>query len=357
VGRLGGDEFIIVLNELDRAEDAVPVAENILQAFRTIFRFDQREFLITVSIGIALYPDDGEQPHELLRKADTAMYRSKEEGRNTLSFITDEMNRGIARRLELEEALRGAMAGDELSIQYQPLVNAGRRINSAEALLRWHSPTLGFVSPAEFIPIAEQLGNIIPIGRHVLEQAIGFAASIRQANPDFSVAVNVSPVQFRDAGLTRHIRETLEHHRLPAEALTLEITEGVVLNKNRAIAEILDQLHALGVRIAMDDFGTGYSSFNYLRQFPFTILKIDRSYIIGISGDKGDDKLVSSIISMAHGLGLEVVAEGVETEQQRAYLEQHHCDYIQGYLYSRPLAPEPFREFIGGWTPRDAGHS
>jgi len=344
VGRLGGDEFVIILDDLGDESEAVSIADNILNKFRHAFSFEQRKFVLTASIGISVYPNDGMEPAELLRQADTAMYKSKEEGRNTISFITSEMNQGVARRLTLEEQLRSALDNHEFYIHYQPLIGVAKEnIVSAEALLRWNNSILGTVSPDEFIPISEQLGTIIDIGRYVLIEAISFAKHCRETiDKDFSVSVNVSPVQFRDDKLATFITELLKEHKLPGTALSLEITEGVLLSGYKAVTTTLQNLHDLGIKISMDDFGTGYSSFNYLRRYPFSTLKIDRSYIEDISINVDEHKLVSSIISMAKGLGLTVVAEGVETEQQLQYLKMHQCDLIQGYYFSKPLPSDDF---------------
>lgn len=348
VGRLGGDEFVVILGDLDHENQALAISDNILNRFREPFSFDHREFVLTTSIGISIYPNDGMEPAELLRQADTAMYQSKEEGRNTISFITPEMNEGVARRLSLEEELRNALKKGEFSIHYQPLIGVKENaIIGAEALLRWNNPKLGFVSPDEFIPISEQLGSIIEIGRHVLTEAIRFGKKCREmTQSDFSIAINISPVQFRDNELTTIVEKLLKQNSMPGSALSLEITEGLLLSGHKNVTDILSHLNNMGIKISMDDFGTGYSSFNYLRQYPFSILKIDRSYIQGISVNQNDHKLVSSIISMARGLGLIVVAEGVETKEQLVFLRSIQCDRIQGYYYSKPLPASEFFSYL-----------
>ncbi len=348
VGRLGGDEFIVLLGGLTDAEDAQPVAENLLSRFREPFLQDGREMVLTASIGIAFFPDDGDSAAELLRNADIAMYQSKERGRDICQYFTKTMNQGIARRLALEEQLRGALAGGEFHLCYQPVIDiASRAVVGAEALLRWHNAALGEVFPAEFIPVAEQTGLILDIGRYVLTEAIGKTVEWqRHGKTAFSIAVNVSPRQFRDPGLPAFIHDNLQRMDCHAEGLVLEITEGVLLSGHAHVESTLDALQTLGVGIAMDDFGTGYSSLSYLRRYPFDTLKIDRSFIHDITVDSADRELVSATIAMARSLGLKVVAEGVETEEQFDYLAAQGCDLAQGYLFSRPILPEEFVKMI-----------
>lgn len=342
VGRLGGDEFIVLLSNLTDAEDALPVARKILQEMRLPFRIAQRDLVVTASIGIALYPDNGSAPPELLRNADTAMYASKAGGRNTIHFFTPEMNQGVSRRLLLEEQLRGALSNNELNVLFQPLIDLrDSSIIGAEALLRWQNPTLGAVPPDEFIPVAEQTGMIVPIGEFVLSEAIRMAEQwTSRFNPAFKVAVNVSPRQFRDEGLVEFIRDKLSHSKLNGQCLELEITEGVLMDNHSYINNALAELCRMNIGIAMDDFGTGYSSLSYLRSYPFDILKIDRSFINDITVDPADRELVNAAIAMAHGLGLKVVAEGVETEMQHRYLSAQRCDFAQGYLFSKPISAQ-----------------
>ncbi len=341
VGRLGGDEFIILLGGLAEAADAQPVAEALLMQFTEAFRIDSRELVLTASIGVSLFPDDGDNLSELLRNADSAMYHSKEQGRNTYSYFTDEMNRGVSQRLRLEEQMHGALSRGEFRLCYQPKIELGSgRIIGAEALLRWRNPVLGEVSPLAFIPIAEQTGMIVPIGRYVLTTALEMAGIWRELlGPGFTLAVNLSPRQFRDPNLVDFIEMTIRQSGLPATTLELEITEGVLMSGHAYIDNALARLNDLGVRIAMDDFGTGYSSLSYLRSYPFDVLKIDREFVSDITDDPTDRELVNAAIAMAHGLGLKVVAEGVETREQLKYLTSLGCDYGQGYLFSKPLAP------------------
>jgi diguanylate cyclase (GGDEF)-like protein/PAS domain S-box-containing protein len=342
VGRLGGDEFIVLLGGLADAVDAQPVVETLLHRLRDTFILDDRELVLTSSAGIAVYPDDSNTPSELLRNADSAMYHSKEQGRNTYSYYTDAMNQKVSRRLALEEQMNGALERGEFRLSYQPQVAVGSMtIIGVEALLRWNNPVLGQLSPEEFIPIAEHTGLIVPIGQFVLRDALEMTARWQQQyDQHFSIAVNLSPRQFRDLDLVPFIEKSLQHSGISGESLELEITEGVLMSGHAYIDEALNALSDLGVRIAMDDFGTGYSSLSYLRRYPFDTLKIDRNFVMDITENGADRELVNASIAMAHGLGLKVVAEGVEAEEQLSYLKEMDCDFAQGYLFSKPVSPE-----------------
>lgn len=348
VGRLGGDEFIVILGGLSEIDRSGRVAEQMLEQFHRPFSLDGRELVLTASLGVAIYPEDGTSPAELLRNADTAMYCSKDAGRNTYHYYTESMNQGVARRLVLEEQLRGALLRGEFRVVYQPQVEiANGRLIGAEALLRWHNPELGEVSPVEFIPIAEQTGLIVGIGEYVLVQALAQLARWQQAaDRKLRMAVNVSPRQFRDPRLVSFIERTLRTEGIDPVDLELEITEGVLLSGHTHIDLALSAMNRIGLSLAMDDFGTGYSSLNYLRKYPFDILKIDRSFISDITLDESDRELVNAIIGMAHGLGLKVVAEGVESDEQLHCLRQQRCDYAQGYLFSRPITGDGVLEWL-----------
>lgn len=341
VGRLGGDEFIVLLDGLTDSREAEPVAERLLDQLRKPFLIDGRELTVGGTIGIAVYPEDCAEASGLLQSADMAMYSAKAKGRNTFSFFTHSMNKEMSRRVELEEQLRNGLERDEFSVVYQTQfdLNTGSIIG-AEALLRWHNEALGEVSPFEFIPVAEQLGTIIPLGRFVLASALSQTASWRESNPGFRIAVNLSPAQFRDPNMVEDVREAIQQSGLPASSLELEITEGVLLGEHRATMMSLKRLSDMGVGIAMDDFGTGYSSLSYLRRFPFNVVKIDRSFVRDIATDPADRKLVSAAILLAHSLSLKVVAEGVETREQLDILSDLECDYAQGYFFSRPVAAD-----------------
>ncbi|MCG8427731.1 MAG: EAL domain-containing protein [Chromatiales bacterium] len=342
IGRLGGDEFIVLLGGLFEAADARPVVNNLLNLFNEPFTVNGRELIVTACIGIAVYPDDGDSPTELLRKADSAMYHAKEQGNNTYSYYTDAMNRSVSRRLAVEEQMHGALDRGEFYLCYQPLVDVkSYSFIGVETLLRWTNPSLGKISPAEFIPIAEQTGLIIPIGQFVLREALRMLAKWqKQALSSLVMAINLSPRQFRDPSLISLIESALEENQISGDSLELEITEGVLMSGHAYIERALYRLNTLGVSIVMDDFGTGYSSLSYLRSYPFDALKIDRSFIDDITIDKADRELVNAAIVMAHSLGLTVVAEGVETPEQLVLLASQNCDFAQGYLFSKPMRAE-----------------
>jgi diguanylate cyclase (GGDEF)-like protein/PAS domain S-box-containing protein len=348
VCRLGGDEFVVLLRNLSELNDASTVAHNLNAQFSHPFNLEERELVVTTSIGIAVYPADGVTPTELLRNADTAMYHSKEQGRNTFNFFTQEMNINVSRSLEVEEQLLAALERNEFSVLYQPVIDLQtRRIISAEALLRWNNPTLGMISPDEFIPVAEQTGAIVNIGRYVLQQAI---ENIRHwqkiLGKEFQVAINLSPRQLRDAGLINFIQTLLRQNELEPDTIVLEVTEGVLMSGQQDVEQALMRLHKAGIKLAMDDFGTGYSSLSYLRKYPFDVLKVDRTFVSDITDDPGDFELVTASVLMAHGLGLKVVAEGVETESQLKLLHDIQCEYAQGYLFSRPVDVETFTNLL-----------
>ncbi len=348
VGRLGGDEFIVLLDHLHERGDAQRVAEKILAAFRTVFRLGEREILLTASIGISIYPDDGDTAKILLRNADTAMYYSKSVGRNAFNFYTDAMNQDVSRRLELEEQLHTALENDEFHLLFQPIVNIHTQgIVGAEALLRWNSPKLGQVPPTEFIEIAERTGRIVPIGEYVLRAAIQQVGHWHDYNGQtFRVAINVSPVQFKDGDFLNRVGALLEEYRLPGRFLEIEVTENVLLSEKINSVEILNGLRDLGISLSMDDFGTGYSSLSYLRHYHFDTLKIDRSFVRDITTDPDDRELVVATISMAHSLGLKVIAEGVETAEQLAILQAEKCDFAQGYYFSKPITAQALERFF-----------
>lgn len=345
VGRLGGDEFIVLSQALTNGHDAIDIAENLLGIFREPFKIDGRELSLTVSIGIAIYPENGGSASDLLRNADTAMYQAKALGRNAYSFFTRAMNDITLRRLEIEGYLHYALERDEFEVYYQPKVNiVNGNIIGAEALLRWHNPVLGNVTPDEFIPIAEHTGLIVPIGEYVVQQALDFLGDWQSAHQkNYTIAVNLSPRQFRDKKLIDFIKKSLNNANIKPESLEFEVTEGVLMIGNSYIDGALAELHKLGVKLSMDDFGTGYSSLSYLRKYSFDVLKIDRSFVIGITLKKSDCNLVKATIAMAHSLGLLVVAEGVEMREQLTLLEELGCDLAQGYYFSKPI---PAKELI-----------
>lgn len=347
VARLGGDEFVIVLEDVDESA-IVRVAHKVLDAFRAPIEVGGREFLLTASVGIAVGPTDGDQASDLLRNADTAMYHAKQGGRDRCQFFTPAMNRAIERHLVLERALRGAIDRGELDVHYQPVFECpARRCVAAEALLRWQHPELGDIAPDEFIDVAEQSGMIDELGRFVVERVTAQLAEWRgRLAPALVVSVNVSPRQFRDGAIMGFLIEALDRASLPGEALEVEITEGVLLTGRSEVRAALHALRDHGVGIVMDDFGTGYASLSYLRDYPFTALKIDRSFIVDLDSDPRHRQLVVSAIRLGRALGMKVVAEGVESESQLDVLLAEGCSLIQGFLLGRPMAGDEFEDLL-----------
>ncbi len=347
VSRLGGDEFILLLPDTDAA-GAARVADKLLQAALMPFQIEQHELTVTPSIGIALYPKDGADLDTLSRCADAAMYRAKGDGRNSYRFFTAEIKAHSDRTLLLDNALRRALERDQLELHYQPQISmATGQIVGAEALLRWQHPELGAVSPAEFIPIAESSGLILPIGEWVIRTATAqLAAWIRQGMMPISMAVNLSSAQFRHADLPQLITSILEDVALEPKLLELELTESVAMTHPLGAIAVMDDLRQRGVRMAIDDFGTGYSSLSYLKRFQVYKLKIDQSFVRDIEQDPDDKAIVGAIISMASSLGLQTIAEGVETEGQLAFLRARGCNEAQGYYFSRPLAAQAFENYV-----------
>lgn len=338
VARVGGDEFVLVQTTLSQPGDAAALAERIMVEISLPFDLNGHAVTIDTSIGIALFPHDGHTVEALLKNADTALYRAKEAGRGVTCFFEAEMEERLLERGLLEQDLRAALAKGEFSVSFQPLHNCGTRdVTSFEALLRWENPERGKVSPADFIPVAEECGLILPLGRWMLEQACTVAAS--WPHP-YTVAVNLSPVQFQRGNLPAQVAEVLAQTGLPANQLELEVTEGLLIEDSEGALATMRALKALGVRLALDDFGTGYSSLSYLRRFPFDKLKIDKSFIQAIELDAGARAIVDAILAMGHSLNLRVTAEGVETEEQLAFLLRHDCDEVQGFLLGRPVPAE-----------------
>ncbi|MCK9373638.1 MAG: EAL domain-containing protein [Sulfuricurvum sp.] len=343
LSRLGGDEFILLLPDT-HADGAANVAQKLLECISRPFHIEQHELTVTGSLGIALYPTDGTDMEILSKNADTAMYRAKEEGRNTYSFFTKEMQTVSTRNLQLSNALYHALERNELYLVYQPQISLHTgHIVGAEALLRWEHPEFGVISPAEFIPIAENNGLILPIGEWVMRTAVHQLKEwINSAIPPLIMAVNLSAVQFRHTNLPNLVTRILDEAGLPPEYLELELTEGVAMHNPQAAINTMTNLHGRGIRMSIDDFGTGYSSLSYLKQFKIYKLKIDQSFVRDISIDSEDKAIVDAIIHMAHSLGLQTIAEGVETAEQLRYLRDQGCDEVQGYYYSKPLRAEEF---------------
>ncbi|HMZ85395.1 MAG TPA: EAL domain-containing protein [Giesbergeria sp.] len=342
IARLGGDEFILVLPDTD-AVGAAHVAEKLLRAADQPFDIDAHELVITPSMGIAMYPQDGKDFDTLSRCADAAMYIAKQGGRNHYRFFTAEMQADSDRSLLLENALRRALERNQLYLHYQPQVCvASGAIVGAEALLRWEHPELGRVSPAEFIPVAESSGMILPMGDWVLQTATRQLREWMDQGYALTMAVNVSLVQFRQADFPQRIGQILQDAGLPPHCLELELTEGVAMTDPALAIDTIDRLHQQGVLLSIDDFGTGYSSLNHLKKFKVYKLKIDQSFVRDIADDPDDRGIVSAIISMAQGMDMRTIAEGVETAEQLAFLQDHGCMEVQGYLFGRPMAARDF---------------
>jgi diguanylate cyclase (GGDEF)-like protein len=339
VGRLGGDEFVLALPGLKRHQDAMQIADKVIEALREPFRIGHNELHVSASLGIGLYPSDGHDAHSLLRAADTAMYHAKASGRSNAQYYFAHLNEAAQRRLAIANRLHQALQRDELAVHYQPQVDLQTgRVFSVEALLRWQAEEFRDVTPGEFVRIAEETGLIVPIGEWVLREACLQVQLWRVAgHRDMQVAVNLSPRQLRTPGFAGTVAAVLAETGLPAAALELEITEGMLMQQGGDNAHVLGELAALGVRLAVDDFGTGYSNLGYLRRFPITSLKIDQSFVRGLPAEANDAAIVTTIMAMALGLRLKVVAEGVETQEQADFLFQHGCLAAQGYLFGRPV--------------------
>lgn len=346
VSRQGGDEFILLLSEAGSPAELSDIAEKIVTGLAEPYELDGHELYLSVSVGISVWPDDGTDAETLIKHADIAMYHAKQNGRNTFQFYIDDMNRKAAERLYLEHSLRRALDRGELVLRYQPQVNLHTgRVVGAEALLRWRHPKRGLVPPEQFIPIAEETGVILAIGRWVLEEACRQAAAWRQQGlTSLRMAVNLSLVESRQNDLVKNVEQALARSGLPPEWLELEITESVVMSDVPSATQRLRELKELGLRMSIDDFGTGYSSLSYLKQLPVDSLKIDRIFVRDLSTSTGDAAIADAIIRMGHSLKLTTIAEGVENRMALNFLRDRRCDDVQGYLFSRPIDPDRFAE-------------
>ena len=348
VARLGGDEFVLLLPQHGNGEPGAAILQRIQDAVAQPLQLGEYEFFLSCCMGVAVYPDDGVDADTLIKHADIAMYRAKEQGRGHWQFYASSMNAGTLERLELESELRHALERGQFHLEYQPQLDlASGAVVGMEALLRWQHPQLGRVPPASFIGLAEEMGLIIPIGDWVLRTACAQARAWQLAgHGPLRLAVNLSARQFKQKNLLHAVAQVLADTGLDAAHLELELTESMVMHDVEQATTIMAKLKALGVQLSIDDFGTGYSSLAYLRHFPIDVLKIDKTFVSDITHSIDDAAIVRAIISLAHSLRLKVIAEGVETEQQLAFLRQHGCDQMQGYLFSRPLAAPAFETLL-----------
>jgi diguanylate cyclase (GGDEF)-like protein/PAS domain S-box-containing protein len=348
VARLGGDEFALVMSDVAHENDAASLGRKLLDIVAAPLALDGQEVVVTACIGVALFPRDGEQANLLLKNADAAMHRAKELGRNSVQFYAPAMNARMLERLELESGLRRAIERQEFLLHYQPKVELVHgRVVGVEALIRWRHPTLGMVSPGDFIPLAEDTGLIIPIGEWVIDTACAQLKAWQiEGLDDFVLSINLSGRQFQQENLGDVVVHALRRHDLRAQHLEFEVTESAVMQDPERTSTVLRRLKDIGVRISLDDFGTGYSSLNYLKRFPIDTLKIDQSFVREITSNSDDAAIACSVISLAHALKHQVVAEGVETEAQMTFLRRQRCNDIQGYYFSRPLPPDEFAQLV-----------
>jgi diguanylate cyclase (GGDEF)-like protein/PAS domain S-box-containing protein len=348
VGRLGGDEFALILTMAREQQEAVHVATEVREALRAPFDLHGQQAALTASIGIAMYPEDATDPGTLIKYADTAMVRAREAGRDGYRFFTAGMNVQVLARLDLELALRSALEGGQFVLHYQPKMdlNSGR-VSGVEALLRWNRPAFGLVYPAEFVPVMEETGLVVRVGEWIIDEACRqIAAWGEQGLRDLRVAVNVSSRQFTEGDLESLVRGALERHGVEPGLLELELTESALMSNAERTIEVLSRLKQLGIRIAIDDFGTGYSSLAYLKRFPIDKLKIDIAFVRDIITNPDDAAIAQAIVSMAHSMHMLVIAEGVETRAQMAYLRRHRCDEIQGFHFARALDPDALAQMV-----------
>jgi predicted signal transduction protein with EAL and GGDEF domain/FixJ family two-component response regulator len=349
LARLGGDEFTILIPDLERVEHALNVAHRVKEAMRRPFLIDGNEIFVTASIGISLFPEDGDDCNSLLKFADTAMYHAKNCGKNNAKLYSSSLTMQIMSHVKLEVGLRKALQNDELYLLYQPQLDVrSLEIVGVEALVRWRHPERGIISPTEFIPLAEETGLIVPIGEWVLRTACNQARAWQRAlHRPVRVAVNLSAKQFKDENLSQIVLSALDDTGLDPKLLELELTEGTLMDDAKATLATLEQLRGIGVYLSIDDFGTGYSSMNYLKRFDVRALKIDRSFICGLPQDSENAAITRAIIAMAHGLKMAVVAEGVETDEQLVLLEQYGCDLVQGYFLGHPSSADAISQMLG----------
>ncbi|RJX18010.1 MAG: GGDEF domain-containing response regulator [Desulforudis sp.] len=348
VARMGGDEFTLLLPEIMKAEHAARIAQKVVEAVRQPLKIGEHELYISTSIGIVLFPDDGQDAETLLKNADTAMYRAKENGRNHYELYASSMNAKASERLSLENSMRRALERREFVVHYQPKINVkSGGITGMEALVRWQHPKLGLVLPGEFIPLAEESGLIVPIGEWVLKTACAQNKAWQDSGfPSIRVAVNLSARQFQLQNLVEVVSRVLKTTGLDPTCLELEITESIAMQNAEHTVSVLNQLNEMGIQLSIDDFGTGYSSLSYLRRFPINKLKIDRSFVAEIGTDSHNGAIASAVIVLGRSLNMGVIAEGVEREEQLNFLKDHDCFEMQGFLFGKPMPVEDFTHFL-----------
>ncbi len=348
VARLGGDEFVLVLSDHKSAQSVSGELQRIVESFSQPFSVDDRDVFITASVGVALYPQDAKDPETLMKSAELAMYRAKESGRNAYRLYTADLQTRVTERLTLEGMLRRALERGELTLHYQPQVDLRtNRIFGCEALLRWNQPNLGMVGPAKFIPLAEETGLIVPIGAWVVRTACLQTRAWQNAGlPVITVAVNISARQFREANLLQLVAKILAETGLDPTQLELEVTESVIMHDAQHVIATLQAFRNMGVKLSVDDFGTGYSSLSYLKRFPVDRLKIDQSFVRDITADADDAAIAQAVITLGHTMNLRVIAEGVETPEQLAFLRTNQCDEMQGYLFGKPMPAHEFGKLL-----------
>lgn len=347
VCRLGGDEFAVILHDVQHEEDVVPVASKLLRIVEEPVVLEEGELFVSASIGVSLYAKDGEDAKTLEKHADMALYHAKEEGKNTFRFFREELNRVVQERITFDQGLRHALARQELRLHYQPKIAlATGRVVGVEALLRWESSEFGMVTPDRFIPLAEENRFIVPIGEWVLRTACQQQVSWQQQGLDLSVAVNLSAVQFKTPDLIERIAAVIAETGIRPDRLELELTESALVDQPDEVVLLLERLRGLGCGVSIDDFGTGYSSLSYLKAFPVSVLKIDRSFVQDLADDSGDRAIAQSVVDMADNLGMQTVAEGVETIEQHEILRQIGCNFVQGFMYARPLPAEQIPDVV-----------
>ena len=348
VARIGGDEFIVLITDINSETTLITKIESLLSEASTPIEFNGHKISVSASIGIALYPDHGDNVETLLHHADQAMYQAKNHGKNTFRFFTEDINEKAHRQRELQDNLRRALPNDEFTVFFQPIVDGKTgEVVSVEALLRWYSAELGQVFPDEFIPAAESAGLIPELGCWVLKKAVETGAEWnRQFGIELRIAVNASTIQFRNHLLFDAIKEQIDTHGWNPDLLEVEITEGLLLDDSPEVNTYISEISNCGVRLSVDDFGTGFSALSYLKNYPVNTVKIDRSFIMDLPGDKENEVLVRAIIAMAHGLRLEVIAEGVETAEQWEFLRSLDCDFVQGYFFGKPMPKTEFDDYL-----------